>query len=142
MIAGLYFLQCGKQYFCVNSNYDCVSGFMIAISITHHNLTYFFVKINNFCMQNLYKNFLYEFYYIRSNYSNTAVIHVNHMKIFLHGNFITKSFVQKIKIIMYHLTCSHKYMQANIASCHPLSSFCTIRHYYFIPCFPSPPASN
>ena len=36
---------------------------------------------------NLYENFLHENFYTRSNYSNRAVIYVNHTKIFLHENF-------------------------------------------------------
>ena len=41
-------------------------------------------------MQKLVRNFSHENFCMRSNYSNTsrAVIHVNHMKIFLHGNFL------------------------------------------------------
>ena len=35
-----------------------------------------------FACNNLYENFLHENFYTRSNYSNRAVIHVNHMKIF------------------------------------------------------------
>ena len=45
-------------------------------------------------MQNLYKNFLHEKFL---NYSNRAVIHVNHTKIFLHENFYHEIFLHKNK---------------------------------------------
>ena len=49
-------------------------------------------------MQNLYENFLHENVYIRSKYSNRAVIiHVNHMKMFLHENFCHEIFLHKNK---------------------------------------------
>ena len=35
----------------------------------------------------MYKNFLHETFYIRLNYSNKAVIHINHMKLFLYTKF-------------------------------------------------------
>ena len=44
-------------------------------------------------MQNLYKIF-----YIRSNYSNRAVIHVNHNE---NINFYVKFFIMKIKRLLY-----------------------------------------
>ena len=34
----------------------------------------------------LYENFLHNFFYIKLNYSNRAVIHVNHTKIFIPEN--------------------------------------------------------
>ena len=37
-----------------------------------------------------YRNF-------RSNYSNRAVIHVNHMKIFLHEKFLSQNFLHENK---------------------------------------------
>ena len=42
-------------------------------------------------MQNLYENFLHENFYTRMNYSNTAVIHVNHMKTLLYKKFYHKN---------------------------------------------------
>ena len=43
-------------------------------------------------MQQLVRKF-----YIRSNYSNRAVIQVNHAKIFLHKNFYPENFLHKNK---------------------------------------------
>ena len=48
-------------------------------------------------MQKLYENFLHETFYTRSNYSNRAVIYVNHTKIFLHENFYHKKSLHENK---------------------------------------------
>ena len=48
-------------------------------------------------MQNLYENFLHENFYTRSNYSNRAIINVNHTKIFLHENFYHENFLHENK---------------------------------------------
>ena len=58
----------------------------------YRTLLFFRSKILNFRIQNLYEYFLHENFYTRSNYSNRAVIHINHTKIFLHKNFILKIF--------------------------------------------------
>ena len=46
-------------------------------------------------MQNLYENFFHETFYTRLNYSNRAVIHVNHTKIF--KNFYHEKFLHENK---------------------------------------------
>ena len=62
-------------------------------------------------MQNLYENFLHENFYPRLNYSNRVIIHVNHTKIFLHENFITKIFLRKNKANYGSPRCRLKYVQ-------------------------------
>ena len=53
-------------------------------------------------MQNSYENFLHENFYLRSNYSNRAVIYVNHTKIFLYKTFYHENFFYtKIKRITF-----------------------------------------
>ena len=48
-------------------------------------------------MQSLYENFLHEIFNQRSNYSNRAVIYVNHTKIFLHENLYHEKFLHENK---------------------------------------------
>ena len=43
----------------------------------------------------MYENFLHKNFYARLNYSNRAVININHMKIFLHKNFYQEKFLHK-----------------------------------------------
>ena len=60
-------------------------------SVIYHNVLFFRCTLIFVC-QNLYKNFLHEFFFTISNYSNRAVIQVNHTK-----NFYTKNFIAKKK---------------------------------------------
>ena len=60
---------------------------------TYRNLLFFSFTILNFCMQ----NFLHENFYKGSNYSNKAVIYINHTKIFLHKKFYHEIFLHENK---------------------------------------------
>ena len=66
-------------------------------------------------MQNLYENFAHETFYVSSNYSNRAVIYVNHTKIFLHENFYHKFICKKIKRITVNLSNMNALSEQEIA---------------------------
>ena len=68
------FVVCTSKLSCF-----CMDYFTTILSFLHTVICFF----------SLYEYFLHENFYIRSKYSNRAVIHINHTKIFLHENFCT-----------------------------------------------------
>ena len=76
-------------------------------------------------MQNLYESFLHKNFCMRSNYSNRAVIYVNHTKIFLHENFLhenkanygTSNDAKARELnILYEQEKAHKLMPAEVCT--------------------------